>query len=340
MDVAAIPTGAWLVPVTLSLLFAFSNGFRDSSTIVATVVSTGTLSPSTAFGLCGLFEFLGALLIGSAIMTRMAAVIGASVSNASQASVAAVLSCALLAALIWGFTSWWRAWPISNSQALIGGLTGAAWVLRESGHLVDRGTAKVFLVLICSPILGFVVSTALTSALRFIGGWMTPLARTPSKALHVLGCLTVSAAHGSNDGQMTAALVASAMAGTAGIAAGHAPGAVRLSVAAALTGGVLFGGRRILRKLGMKFYRIREIQGVGAQLSASATILACLASGFPASTTQVVSGSIVGAGVAKNARSVRWLIVREIVASWLVTVPATALLSAALARLLVQWGKA
>ena len=168
---------------------------------------------------------------------------------------------------------------------------------------------------------------------------MTPLARTPSKALHILGCLTVSAAHGSNDGQIGAALVASAMAGTAGIAAGHAPGSVRLSVAAALTGGVLLGGRRILRKLGMKFYRIREIQGVGAQLAASVTILSCLASGFPASTTQVVSGSIVGAGVAKNARSVRWLIVREIVASWLITVPATALLSATIARMLVQWGK-
>jgi PiT family inorganic phosphate transporter len=104
-----------------------------------------------------------------------------------------------------------------------------------------------------------------------------------------------------------------------------------LVAAGVFASGVLLGGRRLLRRFGMKFYRIRDMQGVGAQMSSALTLLGCLASGFPASTTQLMSGSIVGAGVAKNVRSVRWAAVGEIILSWVVTVPVTTALGATLA---------
>jgi len=77
----------------------------------------------------------------------------------------------------------------------------------------------------------------------------------------------------------------------------------------------------------MKFYRIRDPQGLGAEFTSAGTILACGLAGFPASTTQVIAGSIVGAGVAKNPRMVRWPVVKEIMLSWIITFPSVALLS-------------
>jgi inorganic phosphate transporter, PiT family len=149
------------------------------------------------------------------------------------------------------------------------------------------------------------------------------------QGLHVLGCFMVSAAHGSNDGQLIVGLLALAEAAASSrVDTAAAPAMLRLLAAGVFATGVLMGGRRLLRKIGLKFYRIRDMQGLGAQSAAAITMMGCLASGFPASTTQLVSGSIVGAGVAKNVRSVRWAVVGEIVLSWVVTIPATAALSA------------
>jgi PiT family inorganic phosphate transporter len=112
---------------------------------------------------------------------------------------------------------------------------------------------------------------------------------------------------------------------------------LRFMVAFALSMGVLLGGRRILKKLGMKFYRIRDAQGLSAELTSAGTVLACSMTGFPASTTQVIAGSIIGAGVAKNPRMVRWPVVREIMTSWLITFPSVSVLSFLLGESL-KWG--
>ena len=110
-----------------------------------------------------------------------------------------------------------------------------------------------------------------------------------------------------------------------------APQLFRFLSAGVIAVGVLAGGRQLLHKLSMKFYRIRDVQGLGAQTSAAATLMACLATGFPASPTHLISGSMVGAGVAKSVRSVRWSVVGEIVLSWVVTIPLTMALGAVIA---------
>ena len=104
--------------VGLALLFAFSNGFRDSSTIVATVVSTRVLSPIQAFSLCALFEFSGALLLGTAVASTIGHGLLGQLTLHSRENGLLVLLCGLSAAIVWGAVSWWRVWPTSNSHAL------------------------------------------------------------------------------------------------------------------------------------------------------------------------------------------------------------------------------
>lgn len=320
MDPLIVEKGWIVAPFLLALIFAFSNGFRDSSTIVATVVSTRVLSPAAAFFLCAIFEFLGALLIGSAIVTT----ISRSLKTASPLDLSLVLTAALSAAIVWGFISWWRAWPTSNNQALIAGLFGAGTAAWGHAYMSNRSLPVVFAILILSPLVGFLISMVMTHALFHLGQWLTPKARPLVDTAHVIGCAVVATAHGSNDAQMLMGILASILSmGTfswIGEGAGHV--SARVLVAIALAGGMMLGGRRILAKLGLQFYRIRPMQGMAVQVAAAGTILTCAFAGFPASTTQVSASSILGSGVASNPAAVRWHIAQDIVLSWLFTLPA------------------
>jgi PiT family inorganic phosphate transporter len=334
MDLAPALFGGSALIGCVALVFSFSNGFRDSSTVVATVVSTRALSPNWAFALCGVAECAGALLLGSAVAMRVSHDMLSSSTTLSGSVLLTVLGAALAAAVIWGAVGWWRAWPVSNNQALFAGLLGASTVAYWP-HPIHFGTfARVFSVLVVSPIIGFVASVFLTRALRFTGGWMTPRAKWLVDRLHVAFCLVVSCAQGANDSQLAMGVLILSAAAVKGLPLealdAGVPLSIRIAAALSLSLGVLMGGRRILKQLGMRFYRIRPTQGLGAQMSSAAVIMTCAISGFPASTTQVITGSILGAGVAKNVRSIRWTVAEEIVLSWFITIPVVALLAAVL----------
>ncbi len=316
--------GAPLLLLILGFLFAFSNGFRDSSSIVATVVSTRTLAPNAAFSLCAAFEFVGALLIGSAVASTVRNRIFSMAMPPTQQEVVLTSIAALCAAGVWGFISWWRAWPTSNGHALLGGLTGAGSAAWGVQHIQNKTVFFIGFILLASPVIGFLVSYGVTSVLRWLGGWFTKKAKPITDGMHILSCMAVSCAHGSNDGQLVIGVLLPVLGGVAGAAI---PFSLRFAVALALSLGVLFGGRRILKKLGMKFYRIQDTQGLSVDMTTAGTVMACAVAGFPASTTQVIAGSLMGAAVAKNARRARWQVAQEVATSWLVTFPMAALLA-------------
>ena len=326
----------------LILVFAFSNGFRDSSTIVATVVSTKTMSPRSAFFLSSVFEFCGVLFFGSAVVLTISRGLFGPILSGPKSDLFIVLLSATGAAVLWGGISWWRAWPISNNHAIFGGLVGSSLGIWGPRFFQNFTFTAILLVLFLSPIAGFLLSFVTTEILQRLGEWLTPHVKGVFEKLHLLACMTVSFAHGFNDGQMVISLMVLAFGlARAGGEVGAAPTVivpfgVRFAVALAISLGVLVGGYRILRKLGMSFYRIRLNQGVGALFSSAGTVLACSLAGFPVSTTQVITGSIVGAGVAKNPRSVRWKIAEEIVVAWCVTLPVVALIAGVAAWLLKE----
>jgi len=233
-----ITSGAF-VPVALAMFFLFSNGFRDSSTIVATIVSTRILTPNIAFLLCSLFEFIGALFLGSAVATTIGRGLFAQELQAARADVFLVLTVALGAAIGWGILSWWRVWPTSNSHALLGGLTGSGWALWGLHHIHNKLVALVVFILIASPFFGFFISIFVTGILRWIGGWFTVRVKPVAEVFHVLSCLCVASAHGSNDGQLIMGVLLPVI---ACVPTAEFPVPLRMMVASALSAGVLLGG--------------------------------------------------------------------------------------------------
>lgn len=127
------------------------------------------------------------------------------------------------------------------------------------------------------------------------------------------------------------------------VAAGLQPAGTRPQLwviavcAAAIALGTYSGGWRIIRTLGTGLTAVKPAQGFAAEVSTSATILASSTVGFALSTTHVASGSVIGSGLGRRHREVRWGTARRIVTGWLFTLPGAAVVGA-LAALLAALG--
>ena len=110
-----------------------------------------------------------------------------------------------------------------------------------------------------------------------------------------------------------------------------APTWVIVACAAALTAGTSLGGWRIIRTVGRRIYRIHPLEGLSSQTSSAGVILGASLLGAPVSTSQVVASSVVGIGAGRRRlHHVNWALVRQIGFAWLITLPATAALAAAI----------
>ena len=77
------------------------------------------------------------------------------------------------------------------------------------------------------------------------------------------------------------------------------------------------GGWRIIKTMGSRIHKMDSAQGFAAQGSGAAVILASSHVGFPLSTTQTISGAVIGSGAAKRLSAVRWGVAGNIVAAWI-----------------------
>jgi PiT family inorganic phosphate transporter len=109
---------------------------------------------------------------------------------------------------------------------------------------------------------------------------------------------------------------------------------VALAAAIAIGLGTWAGGWRIIRTMGTRIVRMEPVDGFAAQTAAAAVIQLATTWGLPVSTTQVVSGAVMGGGATRRFSAVRWGVARRIVWAWIFTIPASAVLAASAALLI------
>jgi PiT family inorganic phosphate transporter len=103
---------------------------------------------------------------------------------------------------------------------------------------------------------------------------------------------------------------------------------VMMISASAIGAGTATGGWRLIKTLGFKLYKIWPIHAFTTQFASASVILGAALLGGPVSTTQVVSGVILGAGASETARKVRWQLALNIATAWILTIPAAGLVAA------------
>ena len=107
---------------------------------------------------------------------------------------------------------------------------------------------------------------------------------------------------------------------------------MKIAAGLAIAAGTYAGGWRIMRTLGQRVFQMEPARGFAAQATAGAVIYASTKSGYPLSTTHVVSGAVMGSGATKRLSAVRWGVAGNIVFAWVLTIPAAAAVAA-----LVWW---
>jgi PiT family inorganic phosphate transporter len=312
------------VVVAVALVFDFTNGFHDTANAVATSVSTRALTPRLAVAVAAVMNFAGAFS-----STKVAATVGSGLINTDPAHVTGrLLLAALLGAIVWNIATWRLGLPSSSSHALVGGLLGASIAAGGSDPVQWSGVwHKVVVPAIESPLIGFVIAAlgmlAILWAFRRVRP--APLNRGFRVAQILSGSL-MSFLHGTNDAQKTMGVIALALF-TAGhnSSPAHIPTWVVVAAASAIGAGTYAGGWRIMRTMGTRIFKLEPPQGFASQTTASLVLYLTARNGFPVSTTQVVSGSVMGAGATTKLSAVRWGVAADIVVAWVLTLPAAAL---------------
>jgi len=315
----------WVV-VVVALGFDFTNGFHDTANAVATSVSTRAVSPRTA-----VFVAAVANLAGAFVTTAVAKTVGKGIIDTGLATEKTVLA-ALLGAIAWNLLTWWRGLPSSSSHALIGGLIGAALVQSGSKGVEWHGVVyKVAFPALASPLLGFAGAFVLLLVIYWVFVWLTPGVANRGFRIGQLASGTwVAFTHGANDAQKTMGVIALALFEAHKIDHFYIPVWVIVSAGLAIGAGTYVGGWRIMRTVGQRIFSLEPASGFAAQVSGGTVIYLATHFGYPVSTTHVVSGSVMGAGATKRLSAVRWGVAGNIVFAWLLTIPAAALVAAAL----------
>ncbi|KPJ98387.1 MAG: hypothetical protein AMJ60_08390 [Desulfobacterales bacterium SG8_35] len=145
--------------------------------------------------------------------------------------------------------------------------------------------------------------------------------------LVIISSCAVAFAHGAND-------VANSVGPLAAVANILKTGTVEMKVAVPLWilvlggAGIVIGlstyGYRVMATVGTKITEITPTRGVAADIAATATVLICTRMKLPVSTTHTLVGAIMGIGLARGLAGIDSRIAKKIFKSWLVTVPAAA----------------
>jgi inorganic phosphate transporter, PiT family len=312
--------------IVVALFFDFTNGFHDTANAIATSVSTRALTPRTAVAVASVLNFVGAFA-----SFAVAATIAKGIVNPDAITLNVILA-GLVGAITWNLITWFLGLPSSSSHALIGGVVGSA--IAASGVDVvnwDGIWEKVVKPGVLSPTIGFAIAFALMIAIIWVVRRRSParVNRVFRRGQIVSGSF-VAFTHGTNDAQKTMGIIALAL-----VVSGHLsedfsrpPNWVIVSSALSMSLGTYAGGWRIIKTMGTRIAKIDPPQGFAAQSACAGILWTTAHYGFPVSTTQTITGCVMGSGATRGLNAVRWGIAGNIAVAWVLTLPAAGLVGA------------
>jgi PiT family inorganic phosphate transporter len=311
--------------IAVALAFDFLNGMNDAANSIATIVSTRVLRPHYAVAWASFFNFIAFLFFG----LHVAETVGRGIVQTDIVNEHVIFG-ALAGAIVWQILTQRLGIPSSSSHALIGGLVGAGVAKAGFNAVVWGGVGKTAVAIFMSPGFGCLLALLLMLMVSWLFVRLTPhgvdhvfrRAQFVSASLYSLG-------HGGNDAQKTMGIIAVLLysQGLLGTTF-YVPYWVVICCQIAMAMGTLAGGWRIVRTMGSKITRLTPMQGFCAETGGSITLFAATWLGIPVSTTHTITGAIIGVGAAKKVRAVRWVVAREIVTAWILTIPAAGTLAA------------
>jgi len=309
-----------LIFVLVSVLAAeFVNGWTDAPNAIATVVSTRVLAPRTAVLMATVGNVVGAMS-----GTAVASTIGRGIIKPEAINLVTVAA-AMVAIVFWSTLAWRYGLPTSESHALVAGLAGAGLATAGPSVLLWEGWRKVLVGLVFSTFLGFAAGLLLITAIyRFFARSAPGRVRRIFGKLQMLSAGFMAFSHGSNDGQKFIGVFSLALLLGGVLSEFRVPWQVIVLCSLTMGIGTSVGGWRIIRTMGMRMVKLEPHHGFAAETAAATCIEVASRLGIPLSTTHTINTAIMGAGASKRLSAVRWGVVGEVVAAWILTFPVCA----------------
>lgn len=331
-----------IVIFVLSIVFTWTNGVQHSSAVAAGAIGTHSLERRQLVPLICVFEIVGSLLGGSAVADVIRSLSG----WPEDQTLLPLLASALLAAILWNLFARHLKVPSSSTHALIGGVIGALvagdWSFEhvkmgEFDPIHPSGVIGAWISLVASPILGYLVAYILFCIVLIASLNATANAENNFRKAQWFTTAALAFGDGQNDTQKTMGLIVLALNG-AGLLSGHdIPFWVRVVVALPMGLGAFRISPAIAKELAFKVYKLRPMHAAVADLSSATILIGNSIIGGPVSASQAISASVMGTGAAERNRGIHWLIVKDILLSWLITIPGAALLAALIHACIFQW---
>lgn len=340
------------ITIAIALAFIFTNGMNDAANCIATAVATKAMTPVQAVIWAAVFCFSALFIFDMTVASTM----GKGIVSENCIDVYVILA-ALVGAVLWTIICTTFGIPISTSHALIGGLIGPVWFVYGGQYLITRGILTIVAFIVISPLLGAVMGFALNCIfMKCCKNVKLRKADATFKRLQMLSTAAFSLGYGGNDGQKTmgiiAILLSSAFASNPdnpvllflygnGAMASDAdffiPWWLKITCYGLMSIGMVTGGWKVIRTLGDGISKIYPVQGFCSEISGAATLILTAVAGIPVSTTHTVTGAIIGTGLTRGIKRVKWITAKNIVWTWVITIPATVIISGLIYLCMVHW---
>ena len=330
-----------IIALILNFGVVFVNGWTDGPNAIATVVTTRTLRPRIAIIMCALLNAIGVVVVGL-FSSYLSKIMGGDVSstiaslvswgNSSIDQVFCAVACGLTAIIVVSLVCTFLGFPSSQSNCLIGGITGAGLALMALGNLGSIGLnpwIKVLVGFFGSLILGFLLGYGFTLLIQLIFRKVT---KGKSTRFFNVGQIVTSGLmslmHGVQDGAkfigvsiLIASMLSIASGNNVNLSSLISEWWVYVPVMFFITVGTLMGGRKIIKTMGRGVANLKKYQAFATDIAASIGLLLATLFGLPVSTGTVKSTAIMGGGAAKSFRRVKWPVAGRLIACGALSLP-------------------
>ncbi|MEH2237108.1 inorganic phosphate transporter [Nostoc sp.] len=209
--------------------------------------------------------------------------------------------------------------PLLTGAVAAVGLTIISW--RQLAETVDKAVTGELLLTLQSPVPS--PQSLLPNPVERLFG-----------RFQLLSACFVAFAHGSNDlGNAIAPLAAIVYINRTGTVPTDGitiPLWILILGGAGIVGGLAVWGKKVIATIGENIIALQPSSGFCAELATATTILIASRLGLPVSTSHALVGGVVGIGLVQNIKSIKFQTLKGIAAAWLITIPMSAGLSAAM----------
>jgi PiT family inorganic phosphate transporter len=315
----SVPLLIVAVIAIIAWVYDFYNGANDCANSIATTVSSRVLSPVRAIFLASFFNVVGAF-----ISTEVAKTIGKGLLP-SEYMTSLVLISSVIGAIAWAALATHTGFPVSITHCIIGGIIGAGLVAYGWQPFRWAVLKKVVIAMITSPIFGFIIGLLFLIVIFWLFKNKPPtiISKIFGK-LQIISASFMALTHGMNDTQNAMGIITASLLAGGLISEFKVPLWVVLTCSLFMGLGTFYGGKKVIKTMGMKMTTIRPVDGFAAETAASVVIFVSSLLGMPISTTHVISTSIMGVGSVKGFSAVRWGVAGQVVGAWILTIPVVA----------------